>query len=164
MTLLFINFCGRTADLCPRMLAEHETRVVEMHGSVEQIKLLNNSGAIMRTTSNRVRKEVSLHKGKIDWSNLTKISIKDLTLYDSHDGKYIEGKLLVEPFTPYVETTTILEDSNGDVILVALYNFLPDGLNGRESDPVANAKNSKGCIVCIAEPFQKVFQDGSRGI
>ena len=69
MTLLFINFCGRTADLCPRMLAEHETRVVEMHGSVEQIKLLNNLGAIMRTTSNRVRKEVSLHKGKIDWSN-----------------------------------------------------------------------------------------------
>ena len=68
--------------------------------------------------------------------------------------------LLVEPFTPYVGTTTILEDSNGDVILVALYNFLPDGLYGRESDPVV----PKGCIVRIAEPFQKVFQDGSRGI
>ena len=53
---------------------------------------------------------------------------------------------------------------NGDVILVALYNFLPDGLYGRESDPVANAKIPKECIVRIAEPFQKVFQDGSRGI
>ena len=116
----------------------------------------------MLTTSSSVRKGVSLHKGKIDLSNLTKMSIKDLTVYNSHDGKYIEGKLLVEPFTPFVGTTTILEDSNGDVILVALYNFLPDGLQGRESDPVANAKNPKGCIVCIAEPFQKVFQDGSR--
>ncbi len=105
-----------------------------------------------------------MHKGKIDWSNLTKTSIKDLILYNLHDGKYVEGKLLVEPFTPYIGTTMILEDLNCDVILVVLYNFLPDGLHGGVSDPVANAKIPMGCTICIAEPFQKVFQDGSQGI
>ncbi len=159
----FLRTYGRPLPTKATLLAEHDTRVVKLHGSIEQMKLLNNSrnNTIMLTTSSSVRMGVSLHKSKIGLSNLTKISIKDLTLYDSHDGKYIEGKLLVEPFTPFVGTTMILEYSNGDVILVTLYIFLPDGLHGRESDPVANAKIPKGCIVCIAEPFQKVFQDGS---
>ncbi len=51
-------------------------------------------------------------------------------LYDSRDVKYVKGTLLVETFMPFAETTRILEDSNGEVILVALHNFLPDGLYG----------------------------------
>jgi tetratricopeptide (TPR) repeat protein len=157
---------GRPLPNKVSLLAEHEARVSEMYGEVEQMKLNNNSKGkiIMRTSSNNVRKVNSLHKGKTDWSHLSKISIKDLVLYDSHSGKYVEGKLIVDPFTPFVGTTTILEDSNGDVILVALYNFLPDGLYGKESDPVSAAKLPKGCTVRISEPFLKVFQDGSRGI
>ena len=64
----FLRTYGRPLPTKATLLAEHETRVVEMHGSVDQIKLLNNSGknTIMRTTYNSVRKEVSLHKGKID--------------------------------------------------------------------------------------------------
>ena len=60
--------------------------------------------------------------------------------------------------------TTILEDSNGDVVLMALYNFLPDGLYGRESIPLASSKIPFGATVRIAGPFLKIFQDGSRGI
>ena len=60
--------------------------------------------------------------------------------------------------------TTILEDSNGDVVLMALYNFLPDGLYGRESIPLASSKIPLGATVRISGPFLKIFQDGSRGI
>jgi len=63
-----------------------------------------------------------------------------------------------------VGTTTILEDSHGDVILVALYNFLPEGLYGEESVPIASTKIPKGATVRIAAPFMKVFRDGSRGL
>ena len=70
----------------------------------------------------------------------------------------------MEPFTPRVGTTTIMEDSNGDVVLIALYNFLPDGLYGRDSIPLASTKLPPGASVRIAGPFLKIFQDGSRGI
>jgi hypothetical protein len=87
-----------------------------------------------------------------------------MKLYDSNKGSYLEGILLVEPFTPMVGATTILQDSNGDVILVALYNFLPDGLHGEESVPIASMKIPKGGRTKIAAPCMKVFRDGSRGI
>jgi len=144
------------------LLAEHEMRVAHINKKYEQDKA--EGMAMLRNTSSAVRKQTRLHTTKTDWTNLTKIEIKDLVLYDGHEGKYIEGKLLIDPFTPMVGTTTILEDSNGDVVLVALYNFLPDGLCGQESNPVASAKIPKGCTLRIVEPFQKVFRDGSRGI
>mmetsp|Transcript_11305 Transcript_11305/g.24868 ORF Transcript_11305/g.24868 Transcript_11305/m.24868 type:complete len:772 (-) Transcript_11305:116-2431(-) len=151
---------GRPLPSKCSILPQHEARVASMYDTYKKTEGM----AILRNTSNSVRKKVNLHTTKRDWSKLTQISIKDLKLYDAHEGKYIEGKLLVEPFTPVVGTTTILEDSNGDVILLALYNFLPDGLHGRESIPVASGKIPKGCSIRIAEPFQKVFRDGSRGI
>ena len=151
---------GRPLPKKYQALAEHEMRVAHMNRDYEQAK----GKATFRNTSNSVRKQTNLHTTKTDWASLTKIAIKDLLLYDGHEGNYIEGKLLVDPFTPMVGTTTILEDSNGDVILMALYNFLPDGLHGPESNPVASAKIPKGCTIRIVEPFQKVFRDGSRGI
>lgn len=70
--------------------------------------------------------------------------------------------MITGPFTPIVGTTTIPEDSNGDTVLVVLYNFLPDhGLHGDQSAALASAKIPKGCTVRIAEPFLKVFRDGS---
>jgi hypothetical protein len=152
---------GRPLPQKSNLLWEHQARVVQLYGNLEKNK---SGGCVMRTTSNSIRKQVSMHTSNIDWENLVQINIKDLVLYDSNEGTYIEGKLLVEPFTPRVATTTILEDSNGDVILVALYNFLPDGLYGRESIPLASSKLPMGATVRIAGPFLKIFQDGSRGI
>ncbi len=158
----FLPTYGRPLPHKSTLLWEHQARVVKMYGDLDRRN--ESVGYVMRTTSNSIRKEVSLHTSNIDWANLSQINIKDLVLYDSNEGKYIEGKLLVEPFTPKVGTTTILEDSNGDVILMALYNFLPDGLYGRESVPLASSKLPMGANVRIAGPFLKIFQDGSRGI
>lgn len=87
-----------------------------------------------------------------------------MKIFETKKRKYLEGKLIVDPFTPMVGCTTILEDKNGDVILIALYNFLPDGVSGSEADPIASAKIPKVCTVCIFEPFLNVFKDGGRGI
>lgn len=115
----------------------------------------------MRNSSSSVRKQDG---GGIDWSGLKKIQIKDIKPYDSSAGKYLEGTLLIDPFTPMVGTTTFLEDSNGDVILLALYNFLPDGLHGEAAVPIASQKIPKGGKIKVAAPFMKIFRDGSRGI
>jgi len=116
------------------------------------------------TTSKNVTKEACHVSERFDWGKLKQVAIRDLKIFETKKGKYIEGKLLVEPFTPFVGCTTIMEDANGDVLLIALYNFLPDGISGIEADPIANIKIPKGATVRIAEPFLKVFQDGSRGV
>lgn len=115
----------------------------------------------IRHTSSGIRKR---NRKAVTWSTLNSISICDLKLYGSNEGGYIEGRLIVDPFTPIVGTTTVLEDSNGDVVPVVLYNFLPGGLHGEASNALACMKFPKGCKVRIAEPLFKVFRDGSRGI
>jgi len=153
-----IKTFGRPLELKGEIMAAHEMRL--SHFKAQQQQDL----AHFRSTSSSIRKDVSLHTTAIDWSSLTQIFVRDLKLYESYESMYIEGKLLIEPFTPMVGTTTILEDSNGDVVLIALYNFLPEGLHGEESVPVASAKIPKGATVRIAAPFMKVFRDGSRGL
>jgi tetratricopeptide (TPR) repeat protein len=156
-----IRTFGRPLESKTEILRAHEMRL--NHDMARQ-RQRQNDMHIFRHTSSSVRKDVSLHQPSTDWSSLTQIFVRDLKLYDSHQSMYIEGKLLIDPFTPMVGTTTILEDSNGDVILIALYNFLPEGLYGPESVPVASAKIPKGATVRIAEPLMKVFRDGSRGL
>ena len=153
---------GRPLDSKNDMLAAHEMRLA--HDKVRQQQHKQQNVHVSRNTSASIRKNVSLHTTAIDWSSLSQLFVKDLKLYDSYESMYIEGELLIDPFTPMVGTTTILEDSHGDVILVALYNFLPEGLYGDESVPVASAKIPKGATVRIAAPFMKVFRDGSRGL
>jgi hypothetical protein len=81
----------------------------------------NNAGTLS------ARKPVFI-KAKL--TGAIKQQLLSMFLYDSRDVKYVKGTLLVETFMPFAETTRILEDSNGEVILVALHNFLPDGLYG----------------------------------
>ena len=158
----FLPTFGRPLPQKINLLGEHHARVVQLYGESDN---RNEAGAcVLRTSSNSIRKAVSLHTTNIDWTKLTQIHIRDLVLYDSYEDNFIEGKLLVEPFTPRVGTTTIMEDSNGDVVLIALYNFLPDGLYGRDSIPLASTKLPPVASVRIAGPFLKIFQDGSRGL
>ncbi|KAL7546287.1 hypothetical protein ACHAWF_009619 [Thalassiosira exigua] len=155
---------GRPLPSKADIMAEHECRV--FHFRRQRAENRAKGWVQARNTSSSVRKDAGLDdaSAKVDWSDLKRIFVRDLKLYDSHEGAYLEGKLLVDPFTPMVGTTTIMEDSNGDVILIALYNFLPEGLHGDESVPVASAKIPKGSTVRILAPFVKVFRDGSRGI
>jgi len=113
-------------------------------------------------TSKNVTKEQQHVSNEFQWDQLERIAIRDLKIFETQKGKYIEGKLLVDPFT-MVGCNTIMEDQNGDVLLITLYNFLPNGVTGVHADPIAFAKLPRGCTVRVAEPFLKVFKDGARG-
>eukprot|EP00956_Cyclotella_meneghiniana_P042069 scaffold248346_cov46-Cyclotella_meneghiniana.AAC.1 len=157
-----LGIYGRPVAPKMQALYEHEMMVrYHYERAKQEEKVKGDNVAKWRNSSSSVKKQDG---GRIDWSGLEKIQIKDIKLYESSAGKYLEGTLLVDPFTPMVGTTTFLEDSNGDVILLALYNFLPDGLYGEAAVPIASQKIPKGGKIKIAAPFMKIFRDGSRGI
>ncbi|KAL7466782.1 hypothetical protein ACHAXS_007064 [Conticribra weissflogii] len=156
--LMHLRSYGRPIPSKFEMMAEHSARVTTL--------AQHQNGYQTRTTSNNARKNVGLRRtAAVDWSTLRKVNIRDLKLYDSDDGTYVEGTLLVDPFTPMVGTTTILEDGHGDVVLVACYNFLPDGVWGPDSVPLAAEKGlGNGNTIRIKGAWLKLFRDGSRGI
>jgi len=155
---------GRPTPPKPTMLYQHEARV--RYNKEQETMAKAKTGHIreMLSTSKNVTKEHHHVSNQVKWDNLKPVLIRDLKIFESNRGTFLKGKLLVEPFTPMVGCTTIMEDKNGDVLLVALYNFLPAGVSGSDADPIASAKIPKGCKVRIAEPFLKVFKDGSRGV
>ena len=150
---------GRPTPVKFMMLNQHMVRLRYS----KQAEANKGDQAHIIQTSRNITKEHHV-SDSFNWDKLKPVSIRDLKLFDAKAGAYLEGKLLIEPFTPMVGCTTILEDKNGDVLLIALYNFLPDGVSGSAADPIASAKIPKGCTVRIAEPFLKVFKDGSRGV
>ena len=139
------------------LLRERLVREELSPGGVEPI-------AIMRHTSSGARKKTPSLVGDDFANKYKKIDVSDLKSYEQNRGRYIEGVLLTDPFTPIIGTTTVLEDCNGDAVVLALYNLLPDGLHGDDSIPLASKFIPKRCTVCIVEPFLKVFRDGSRGL
>lgn len=71
----------------------------------------------LRETSCSVRKR----SDATDWSQLNEMNICDLDLYSANRGRFIQGKIIVQPCAPIVGIIFILEDSRGDVLPVALY-------------------------------------------
>lgn len=98
-----------------------------------------------------------------NWSCLRKITIPKLQLFETATGVMLEGTLVVEPKV-LVGITTLMRDTSGNVIQLGLYNQLPGGASGPESQAAADACFPRGTKLAIAEPFMKVFMDGNRGI
>jgi len=120
--------------------------------------------AHLKNASSNVVKESSAEDDILKWNNLESVGIQDLELFHPSLGRKLEGTLITDTFTPMVGTTTLLEDRNGDVILIALYNFLPQGVTGTAAEAMAFEKIPRGSHVQIAEPFLKIFNSGQRGI
>ena len=95
-----------------------------------------------------------------NFSKLQQIFIQDLKLFSTAKGKYLEGRLISDPY-PYIGIITYLEDDNGDYVMLDLYNMISLGTNKWE---LAEQKFPKGIKLKISEPFYKIFQDGNRGI
>jgi hypothetical protein len=95
------------------LLRERMVREELSPGGVEPI-------AIMRHTSSGARKKTPSLVGDDFANKYKKIDVSDLKLYEQNRGRYIEGVLLTDPFTPIIGTTTVLEDCNGDAVVLAL--------------------------------------------
>ncbi|XP_065062258.1 uncharacterized protein LOC135689070 [Rhopilema esculentum] len=95
-----------------------------------------------------------------DFSTLHRVFIKDLKLFEKSKGKFIEGTIITRPIVLH-DITTILEDAQGDVIQLRLFNMVPSCRNKTE---VAEKKFPVNAKIKIAEPYLKVFADSNQGI
>jgi len=101
--------------------------------------------------------------GGRDWAALQAIPIGELPMFETAVGRVLAGTLIVEPMTA-LGVTTILEDDWGDIVKLGLYNALPGGVTGGEAWALAAKVFPKGLRLRIAEPYAKIFADGSRGV
>ena len=131
----------------------------EARANMENLGISRNTIAIGKNiqTFNTVTKSGN---SRTDFSNLQQIYIRDLDLFSTAKGKYLEGDLIADPFV-LSGVTTFLEDDNGDFIQLALFNMISLGPNQMR---VAELKFHKGLRLKISEPFYKIFADGSTGI
>ena len=95
-----------------------------------------------------------------DFSILQRVFIKDLKLFEKSKGKFIEGTIIT-PLLVMEGITTILEDAQGDIIQLGLYNMVPSCRNKIE---LAKMKFPVHAKIKIAEPYLKIFSDSNQGI
>ena len=94
------------------------------------------------------------------FSKLKQIYVRDLKLFSTAKGRYLEGHLITDPFV-MTGITTYLEDDKGDFVQLALYNMLSSETSKMQ---IAKLEFPRGLTLKISEPFYKIFRDGSRGI
>lgn len=92
-----------------------------------------------------------------NWQKLRKIGVKDLVLFGTKHGCYVEGKIVGAAIQPMVGGTTMIQDDSGDALLVCFYNCLPDGLRGKAAEPLLQAKFPKGGNVAGRRTFYEDF-------
>ena len=96
----------------------------------------------------------------VNFTKLQQIFIKDLKLFSTAKGKYLEGRLIADPL-PYVGIITYLDDDNDDYVQLDLYNMISLGRNKWD---LAERKFPRGAKLKVLEPFYKIFMDGKPGI
>jgi len=151
--------------LPPHVMKTTFEKQAAMHAMMQKREVQKGNFAINSfQTSRSVVKQEQESSALTEWSKLRKIQISELKLFDTCNGCILEGKLVVDPFTPMVGSSTLLQDSNGSIIKICLYNFLPAGIHGQEADEIAKTMIPKDSVMRISEPFLKIFRDGTRGI
>uniref|UniRef100_A0A0G4I8I8 Uncharacterized protein n=1 Tax=Chromera velia CCMP2878 TaxID=1169474 RepID=A0A0G4I8I8_9ALVE len=91
-------------------------------------------------------------------SSLAPLLVRDLELGTTHRGKVLLGRIAEEDcFFGIASAVALVEDVCGDLVEVALYNFVGTSREAAKRLP-------KGTAVAIREPFFKVRGDGTNGI
>ncbi|EFJ53047.1 hypothetical protein VOLCADRAFT_85918 [Volvox carteri f. nagariensis] len=93
----------------------------------------------------------------------TPILISELQLGMTHRGRVLRGRLLVKPVL-MTALSTVLEDENGDTVMVSVYNLLPSNLAGVPGLRAGERALPEGRHVAIIEPFYKRMADGTQGV
>ncbi|EAW24582.1 TPR domain protein [Aspergillus fischeri NRRL 181] len=87
--------------------------------------------------------------------SLKKVVIKDLTLETHHRGSYILLRAVTPPDT-MTAVMVIVEDEEGDVLMLQLYN--------QEEGLSAQGRLIEGTVIIVKEPYLKAMSDGDYGI
>ena len=128
----------------------HYLKELQSHSDMFQLR---------QTNSTLVRPE-GRDQGCRDWAALRPVGVASLRLFGVAAGRVLAGTLVGGPIVT-VGITTLLEDPDGDVVQLGLYNQLPGGV---ASQDLAERLFPEGARLRIAEPFLKIFRDGHRGV
>jgi tetratricopeptide (TPR) repeat protein len=163
-----MNMCRRyitTWGTVPTSLAQYKQTAQRLKQEVSYAKNQTKGGNQFMYTDKNIAKTGQKCPG---WSNLRKVNTSKLRLFQSAIGCYIEGTIVGEAIQPMVGGTVLLQEAavNGHIqyVLVAFYNVLPAGLCGTDAEQLLRAKFPLGATIKVAEPFFKIFRDGSRGV
>jgi tetratricopeptide (TPR) repeat protein len=102
--------------------------------------------------------------GKIfNLDQLSLVSVDELKLDTIHRGKYLSGKLIVDPNLA-ASVQTLLEDEFGSIVRVSIYNAIPANVPQRNHLVYCHQHFPKGHYLTIKQPFFKIRMDGTPGI
>lgn len=159
-----INRCKRNLqswgndESIPKLefLMQYHMRVRSVKDSPEY----NESFQVCQTNSTVIKPSGKL----VHWESLKKINVRDLKLFDTCWGCYLECVIMSEAIVPHVGGAVLLQDELCDFVTLSFYNFLPEGIRGVQAEPFLAAIFPFGCKIRIAEPFLKIFRDGRYGL
>lgn len=136
-------------------MRSYEGHLLKFENSGEEFRKLNTNSTLSKPESATGQART--------WHQLQPIGISVLRLFGVATGKVLVGKLIVPPMVT-VGITTLLQDQQGEVVQLGLYNQLPGGVSGYQAQQLAEKQFAKGATLEIAEPFLKIFRDGNQGI
>ena len=134
----------------------------------ELIRVHNKALEQMKTKLPSVTKLVRVTTGSskpkmpsLDLSACSPINISKMKIDNTHFKKCLRCTIIVEPLI-IVSIQTIVEDENGDVAKLCIYNAVDSTQPGAIQE--ANILYPKGRKIIILEPYFKKFQDNTFGI
>ena len=123
-----------------------------------QLSLNSNFNLINRTCTTDC-KVGSTHKS---FNNSMKpITIKEMELGTTYRNRYIKFEIVTE-LTMMTSIMFLGKDDNGDLVLIAIYNF--ENHYGTRDYKSLSYIFQKGKYIIVLEPFYKMFGDGEDGI
>jgi len=99
----------------------------------------------------------AIQENKLIKTDFNKLSRNFLTSSKKSEGKFMEGILFTDPYIS-LGIMTFLMDKQGNNVQQHIAKRL------KHQQDVVESKFERGAVLRIAEPFYKIFQDGSRGI
>mmetsp|Transcript_86129 Transcript_86129/g.152156 ORF Transcript_86129/g.152156 Transcript_86129/m.152156 type:complete len:843 (-) Transcript_86129:163-2691(-) len=124
---------------------------------MSQLNRAQDPAQSMLTTSNSAARKEDISSKS--WQDLRKVMIKDLDLFRSKTGARLDGSLKTKPMYAAGCVATVIEDDEGDVIRLGLYNMV-----GATSQANSEKLFPDDMKLTIMEPYLKIMADGSLGV
>lgn len=90
----------------------------------------------------------------------TPLRISELSLDTTHRGRYLRGKIVGKPI-PVASVHCLLEDDQGDLVKVCMYNAVPEHVNWIDKYSYVHANFAAGRKIVVVDPYYKIAGDGS---
>ena len=120
----------------------------------DDAKFRDNSDTKPPQDSSKVKRNVQ------DYSP---IQLSALSIDSVHAGRILLGKIVVPPLI-MKSIMTFIEDDEGHLIKIAVYNAIGSNLKAARLIAAADSLLKEGSWIGIIDPFYKRFMDGTEGV